>query len=64
MQRLKDIDQSVFHYINRASMDMFYYFNRLLFQNGFNINTQEWILLSSYYRASREKSEMVPAIIF
>ena len=27
-------------------MDMFYYFNRLLFQNGFNINTQEWILLS------------------
>jgi DNA-binding MarR family transcriptional regulator len=46
MQRLEDVDKSLFHYINKASVDLNNYFNRLLNQNISNINTQEWILLS------------------
>ena len=46
MQRLEDADKSLFHYINKASFDLNNYFNRLLNQSSFNINAQEWILLS------------------
>jgi DNA-binding MarR family transcriptional regulator len=46
MQRLEDIDKSLFRFINEASNNLLDYFNLLLIQNGFNMNTQEWILLS------------------
>jgi len=38
--------QSLFRFINEASNNLLDYFNLLLIQNGFNMNTQEWILLS------------------
>ena len=46
MQSSGNIDENVVHYINKASIDLINYFNRLLIQNNCEIKSQEWILLS------------------
>lgn len=46
MNNLSDIDKSIFHYINKASIDLLCYFDQLLIDGGFDINSYEWILLS------------------
>jgi DNA-binding MarR family transcriptional regulator len=46
MKKIEDTETGIFHYINKASVDLFAYFDNLLSEKQFNINSYEWILLS------------------
>jgi DNA-binding MarR family transcriptional regulator len=46
MKNINDTETSIFHYINKASIDLFAFFDSLLSSEEFNINTYEWLLLS------------------
>ena len=46
MQRLENFDSSLFHYINKVSVNVFEHLGRLLSKNNLSIGAQEWTLLS------------------
>ncbi len=45
IEKLGGIDNSIFHYISKASSVLLSYFNRLLIENDFSITAEDWLLL-------------------
>ncbi|MBN1440003.1 MAG: winged helix-turn-helix transcriptional regulator [Anaerolineales bacterium] len=46
MKTLDDAETGIFHAINKTSIDLFAYFDGLLAEKKFDINTYEWLLLT------------------
>jgi DNA-binding MarR family transcriptional regulator len=59
-----EIEKNIIHYINKASIDIKYYFDKLLKESDYPITSDEWVLLFHLLKSGSKNQKWYGEIIF